>query len=152
MINLIKEGTINTIAISPATASIYHDLSSGSFTLDVTQDYDQSSGSLSLTKLAPIPAGYYNNYLLFSVPSSTIPSSSGFYSYELVEGTAASGSVWGTATAVFGSADFTWSASQVISNKRTIDTGRVKVVGTDKPSYISYTEANQDGQYTTYHK
>ena len=66
MINLIKEGTTNTIAISPATASIYHDLASGSFELDFTQDYDLSSGSIDLTKLAPVPAGFYNNYLDYS--------------------------------------------------------------------------------------
>ena len=69
MINLIKEGTTNTIAISPISKSIYHDLASGSFSLDITQDYDRSSGSLSLSKLPPVPAGYYNNYLLFSLSS-----------------------------------------------------------------------------------
>jgi|11_taG_2_1085331.scaffolds.fasta_scaffold14315_2 hypothetical protein len=152
MINLIKEGTTNTIAISPATASIYHDLASGSFGLDISQDYDRSSGSLSLGKLPPVPAGYYNNYLLFSVTSADIPSSSGFYTYTLTEGIAGAAAIWGSTTDTFSAADFTWSASEVVSNKRNIDTGRLKVVGTDKPSYISYTEANQNGQYTTYHK
>lgn len=152
MINLIKEGTTNTIAISPISKSIYHDLASGSFELDYVQDYDQSSGSLSLTKLPPVPAGYYNNYLLFSVTSATIPSSSGFYTYELVEGIAGPPAIWGTTAATFGAADFTWDASQVVSNRRTINTDRLKVVGTDQPSYISYTEANQDGQYTTYNR
>ena len=94
MINLIKEGTSNTIAISPASASIYHDLTSGSFRLNITQDYDMSSASIDLGKLAPIPAGYYNNYLLFSVPSSLIPSQSGNYSYVLVEGITGTG-IWG---------------------------------------------------------
>lgn len=152
MINLIKEGTTNTIAISPISQSIYHDLASGSFELDFTQDYDQSSGSIDLTKLAPVPAGYYNNYLLFSVQSSDVPAYSGFYTYGLVEGLSGAAAIWGTTTTTFGAADFAWNASQVVNNKRTIDTGRLKVVGTDKPSYISYTEANQDGQYTTYNR
>ena len=152
MINLIKEGTTNTIAISPISQSNYHDLASGSFGLDISQDYDRSSGSLSLGKLPPVPAGYYNNYLLFSVTSADIPSSSGFYTYTLTEGIAGAAAIWGSTTTTFGAADFTWSASEVVSNKRNIDTGRLKVVGTDKPSYISYTEANQNGQYTTYHK
>ena len=152
MINLIKEGTTNSIAISPLSASIYHDLASGSFELDITQDYDRSSGSLQLTKLAPVPAGYYNNYLLFSVASSAIPSSSGFYTYELVEGIAGAAAIWSSTSTTFGAADFNWDASQIVDNKRTIDTGRLKVVGTDKPSYISYTGGNQDGQYTTYNK
>jgi len=152
MINLVKEGTSNTFAISPATASLYHDLASGSFELNITQDYDQSSGSLSLAKLPPVPAGYYNNYLLFSIASSIIPSSSGFYTYELVEGIAGAAAVWGTTSTTFGAADFTWSASEVIGSTRTLDTGRLKVVGTDKPSYISYTGGNQDGQYTTYNR
>lgn len=152
MINLIKEGTTNSIAISPISKSLYHDLASGSFELDITQDYDRSSGSLQLTKLPPVPAGYYNNYLLFSVASSAIPSSSGFYTYNLVEGIAGASAIWGTTTTTFGAADFTWDATEVVSNKRTIDSGRVKVVGTDQPSYISYTGADQDGQYTTYNR
>ena len=152
MINLIKEGTTNSIAISPISKSIYHDLASGSFELDITQDYDQSSGSLALTKLPPVPAGYYSNYLLFSVASSAIPSSSGFYTYELVEGIAGASAIWSSTATTFGAADFNWDASQIVDNKRTIDTGRLKVVGTDKPSYISYTGGNQDGQYTTYNR
>jgi len=152
MINLIKEGTSNTFAISPASASLYQDLASGSFELDITQDYDQVSSSLSLTKLPPIPAGYYNNYLLFSVNSSDIPSSSGFYSYELVEGIAGAAAIWNTTAETWIAADFAWNATEIVTNKRTIDSGRVKVVGTDKPSYISYTGGDQDGQYTTYHK
>jgi hypothetical protein len=152
MINLIKEGTTNSIAISPISKSLYHDLASGSFELDITQDYDRSSGSLQLTKLPPVPAGYYNNYLLFSVASSAIPSSSGFYTYNLVEGIAGASAIWGTTATTFGAADFTWAASQIVDQKRTIDSGRVKVVGTDQPSYISYTGADQDGQYTTYNR
>jgi len=152
MINLIKEGTTNSIAISPLSASLYHDLASGSFLLDISQDYDRSSGSLQLTKLPPVPAGYYNNYLLFSVVSSAIPSSSGFYTYELVEGISTGPVVWNMASDTFGAADYTWDAGDVVVSKRTIDTGRLKVVGTDKPSYISYTGGNQDGQYTTYNR
>ena len=89
---------------------------------------------------------------MFGLASAIIPSSSGFYTYELVEGIAGAAAIWGSTTATFGAADFAWDATEVVSNKRTIDTGRVKVVGTDQPSYISYTEANQDGQYTTYHR
>ena len=119
MINLIKEGTSNTIAISPATASIYHDLVSGSFRLNITQDYDLSSASIDLDKLAPVPAGYYNNYLLFSVPSSLIPSQSGNYSYVLVEGITGTG-IWGNTTETFGLADFKWTDEGTFINDRQI--------------------------------
>ncbi len=151
MINLIKEGTSNTIAISPATASIYHDLVSGSFRLNITQDYDMSSASLALGKLAPVPAGYYNNYLLFSVASSLIPSQSGNYSYVLVEGITGTG-IWGNTVEEFGLADFKWTDEGTFISDRPIDSGRARVVGSDNPSYLSYTDAPQDGQYTTYHK
>ena len=151
MINLIKEGTSNTIAISPATASIYHDLVSGSFRLNITQDYDMSSASLALGKLAPVPAGYYNNYLLFSVPSGLIPSQSGNYSYVLVEGITGTG-IWGNTTETFGLADFKWTDEGTFINDRPIDSGRVRVVGLDNPSYLSYTGGPQDGQYTTYNR
>ena len=150
MINLIKEGTTNTIAISPATASNYHDLASGSFELSITQDYDRSSGSIDLTKLPPVPAGYYNNYLLFSAPSSEVPASSGFYTYTLVEYIAADDR-WSQVTDDWSLASWKWSEG-ARSGLRSIDSGRLKVVGTDQPSYISYTDANQDGQYTTYNR
>jgi len=150
MINLIKEGTTNTIAISPATASNYHDLASGSFELSITQDYDRSSGSIDLTKLPPVPAGYYNNYLLFSVLSSEVPASSGFYTFTLVEYISADDR-WSTVTDDWSLASWKWREG-ARSGLRTIDEGRLKVVGTDKPSYLSYTGGPQEGQYTTYHK
>ena len=150
MINLIKEGTINTIAISPISKSNYHDLASGSFELEISQDYDRATGSLDLTKLPPVPAGYYNNYLLFSVPSAEVPASSGFYTYTLIEYIAADDR-WSTVTDDWSLASWKWSEG-ARSGLRSIDSGRLKVVGTDQPSYISYTDANQDGQYTTYNK
>ena len=149
MINLIKEGTTNTIAISPATGSNYHDLASGSFELEISQDYDRSTGSLDLTKLAPVPAGYYNNYLLFSVPSSEIPATSGFFTYTLNEYIAADDR-WSQVSDDWSLASWKWSEG-ARSGLRTIDEGRLKVVGTDKPSYLSYTGGPQEGQYTTYH-
>ena len=152
MINLIKEGTINTIAINPISSSLYHSLASGSFELDFTQDYDLSSGSINLSKLAPVPAGFYNNYLLFSLPSNDVPAYSGFYTYALVEGISGTAAIWQSTSDTWQAASFNWDAAQIVSQKRTIDTGRMKVVGTDQPSYISYTEANQDGQYTTYNR
>ena len=150
MINLIKEGTTNTIAISPVSQSSYHSLASGSFELDFTQDYDKSSGSIDLTKLGSIPAGYYNNYLLFSLPSNNVPAYSGFYTYDLVEYIAGTDQ-WNQVEVEWSLAAWQWGEGSK-SGLRTIDTGRMKVVGTDQPSYISYTEANQDGQYTTYNR
>lgn len=151
MINLLKEGTVNTIAISPISRSLYFDLDSGSFELELIQDYDRSSGSLILNKLGPVPTQYYSNYLLFSVASSDIPAYSGFYTYNLKEGITGVPIVWETATQVWGTATETWSVGGV-SSKRTIDTGRAKVVGTDQPSYIRYVDTDQDGQYVTYHQ
>ncbi len=150
MINLIKEGTSNTIAISPISQSLYHDLASGSFELDYTQDYDQSSGSIFLSKLPPVPAGYYNNYLLFSVTVGSIPDFSGFYTYDLQEYIAGP-NVWSLVSTDWDDATWAWGSTSKF-NLRSIDQGRMKVVGTDEPSYIRYTDADQDGQYKTYHK
>jgi len=132
MLNLIKPGTTtNTLAISPATASIYHDLASGSFELELTQDYDLSSASIDLGKLAPVPQNSLGRYLLFSAPSSQIPSASGMYTYNLVEGISGPPLIWSTASDTFGAADFNWDAGSVVTNKRTLDQGRVKVEGDD---------------------
>lgn len=150
MVNLIKEGTSNTIAISPLSQSLYHDLASGSFDLDYTQDYDQSSGSIDLSKLPPVPAGYYSNYLLFSLASSNVPAYSGFYTYDLREYISGIDQ-WSLVTSDWDDAGWKWSEG-VKTGIRTIDQGRMKVVGTDQASYISYTDSDQDGQYTTYHK
>lgn len=149
MINLIKDGSTNVIAISPATASSYHDIASGSFRLDITQDYNQTSESIDLTKLPPVPVNTANKYLLFSLESSEIPSASGFYSYDLVEGITSTG-IWSTTTETWGLADFKWNAEGAFTNDTTIDTGRVKVVGSDVVSFTSYGGGPQNGYYKTY--
>ena len=139
MLNLIKPGTTtNVLAISPISESNYHDLASGSFDLDITQDYNLTSASLRLTKLAPVPQNSLGRYLLFSVTSTQIPSASGMYTYKLVEGIEGAAAIWGTTKATFGSADFDWDASEVIQNKRTIDEGRVKVEGSDTITSTQY--------------
>ena len=149
MLNLIKPGTTtNVLAIAPLSASIYHDLASGSFELDITQDYDLTSSSLSLGKLAPVPQNSLGRYLLFSVTSTQIPSASGMYTYELVEGLAGAAAIWQSTTDTWAAADFNWDASQVVSNKRTIDTGRVKVQGDDTITSTQY--AGGPGLYGSY--
>lgn len=149
MINLIKDGSSNVIAISPATASSYHDLVSGSFRLNVTQDYNQTSASLDIDKLPPVPVNTANKYLLFSVPSSEIPSASGFYSYDLVEGIYGS-AIWAQVAETWGAADIDWNDGRPFLNRRTIDSGRVKNVGSDVVSFTSYGGGPQNGYYKTY--
>lgn len=152
MLNLIKPGTTsNTLAISPISESIYHDLASGSFELELTQDYDLSSASIDLGKLAPVPQNSLGRYLLFSAPSSQIPSASGMYTYNLVEGIAGAAAVWSTTADTFGAAAYTWNASSIISNKRTIDSGRVKVQGDDTITSTQYSGGPAlYGSYQTY--
>ena len=152
MLNLIKPGTTsNTIAISPLTASNYHDLASGSFELELTQDYDLTSSSIDLQKLAPVPQNSLGRFLLFSAPSSQIPSASGMYTYNLVEGIAGAAAIWETTTDTWIAADFAWNASEVVTNKRTLDTGRAKIEGSDTITSNQYAGGpGLYGAYTTY--
>lgn len=149
MINLIKDGSANVIAISPATASSYHDLVSGSFRLNVTQDYNQTSASLDLDKLPPVPLNSANKYLLFSLPSSEIPSASGFYSYDLEEGVRGS-AIWAQVSENWGESTFAWNETGPFLLGKVIDSGRVKVVGSDVVSFTSYGGGPQNGYYKTY--
>lgn len=150
MLNLIKPGTTtNVLAISPLSSSLYHDTVSGSFKLNITQDYNQTSASLNLDKLAPVPQNSLGRYLLFSVTSTQIPSASGMYTYNLVEGITGTG-VWANTTEQWGAADFKWNAEGAFQSDRVIDSGRVKVQGSDEVPNSYYNGGPQYGAYSTY--
>jgi len=152
MLNLIKPGTTtNVLAIAPITASALHTNVSGSFTLNITQDYDLTSASLDLSKLDPVPQNSLGRYLLFGATSSEIPSASGMYTYGLEEKLLAPAAIWGTTIQAFGLADYTWDSENVITLRKTIDTGRVKVEGDDAVTSTQYGGGpSVYGAYKTY--
>tara|TARA_R110000803_G_scaffold38300_3_gene82670 strand:- start:1212 stop:1652 length:441 start_codon:yes stop_codon:yes gene_type:complete len=146
MINLIKEGTTNTIAINPATASIRT-----SFDLNLTQDYDLYSSSISLGLIGD-DTSVYNKYMVFALSSSAIPSASGMYTYQLEEYSAFN-LKWNTAAENWIDEENEWSDSGGKNLERVIDTGRAKIVGTDTPTYGTYTgSASNTGAYITYYR
>jgi len=146
MINLIKEGTSNTIAINPATASIR-----SNWDLILTQDYDLYSSSISLGLIGD-DISVYNKYMVFGLSSSAIPSASGMYTYQLEEYSTAS-LIWNLAAENWIEEEALWSDSTGKNSERVIDTGRAKVVGTDTPTYGTYTgSASNTGAYITYYR
>ena len=147
MINLIREGTSNTIAINPATASIR-----SNWDLNLTQDYDLKSSSISLGAIGSETLDAFDKYMVFGLSSSAIPSASGMYTYELEE-YSNTNLVWGQTYSEWKDEEALWSDSSGKSSERVIDTGRAKIIGTDTPTYGTYTgSASNKGAYITYYK
>ena len=147
MINLIKEGTSNTIAINPATASIR-----SNWDLNLTQDYDLKSSSISLGAIGSETLDAFDKYMVFGLSSSAIPSASGMYTYQLEEYSAFN-LKWNTAAENWIDEENEWSDSGGKNLERVIDTGRAKIVGTDTPTYGTYTgSASNTGAYITYYR
>ena len=151
MINLFysSSGT-GTIAVYPdVTASSYPiNTDSSSFSLEVVQEYDRSSGSLDLT-LINVP-NKFSPRLVFNYSRNQVPQYSGQYTAYIKEGTSTR-PVWGSTSTLWADADWKWGSTSVISNQSVIDTDRVWISGSDFTSPTQYVSPDENGTYTTYH-
>lgn len=136
------------INVWPESTSSYFDNPSGSFTLDYVQDYDQSSGSLTLT-LQNTP-NRVDPRLQFRLDRSTLPTYTGNYTITVREALV-DRRKWGTTNVKFGEASWTWSDVSASADFRTLDTDRAWISGSDVPSFTQYTSSYENGQYITYH-
>ena len=147
MINLHKSGTTNTISIYPESGSIYYSSPSGSFSLELTQDYDQNVTEVSAT-LINTPTEF-NPRLTLQISSSAIPSYSGLYTVKVNEYVALRPK-WGNTHTKWFDAHWQWSQTQAVGNKRILDTDRAFVSGSDTPVFTQYASPDETGAYITY--
>ncbi len=147
MINLNRAQNTNTIAIYPESASIYYNNPSGSFELQVSQDYNRNTGSIPLALLnSPTE---FSPRLVFQILGSTIPSSSGIYTYTLEEFITVS-NTWIEQNTIWSLTDLQWGSGEDKSSARTLDVDRAWISGSDIPEFNQYVSPDEDGYYVTY--
>lgn len=171
MINLYysSSGTLPIAVYPEVTASSYPiNTVSSSFSLEVVQEYDRSSGSLDLT-LINIP-NKVTPRLVFSYNRNEVPQYSGQYNATVKE-TKLARRKWGTTHTQWSSATWKWSDVLSPSEVNVIDIDRAWVSGSDFASFDVYTSSSSEtiyesgssypaveyaspdetGAYTTYH-
>lgn len=149
MINFHKAGTSQTIAIWPEVSSSYAASPSGSFYLELTQDYDQSTTEVAVDVLNT-PTSFQPR-LIISVPTDQIPAYSGYYDVKLYEFIIVDALIWSTTNITWSDAAIKWSAPSGKSEVRLLDEDRGHVSGSDYPTTNQYLSPNETGSYTTYH-
>lgn len=171
MINLYysSSGQQHTAIWPEVTASEYPiNTASASFVLEVTQEYDRSSGSIDLT-LANTP-NRYSPRMVFSLNRSDVPQFSGQYNTQLIQYTSAR-PVWGSTERKWSLANWQWSSTFAPVSQSIIDQDRAWVSGSDFATFDVYTSSStetiydsgsaypateyvspdENGTYTTYH-
>jgi len=147
MINLHKSGTTNTISVYPESGSIYFDNPSGSFVLELTQDYDQSTTEIPAS-LLNTPTEY-NPRLTLQLDSIFVPDYTGLYTVKVKE-LLAIRTTWSQTNIKWELANWLWSSAQGSGISRVIDTDRAFISGSDTPVFKQYASPDENGAYTTY--
>jgi hypothetical protein len=144
MLNFYKTGLTNTVSIYPESSSLYFDNPSGSFQIELTQDYDQSVSTLDAT-LLNTPT-QFSPRLTLQVTTNQVPSYTGLYSVELKEFLKSS-LKWIDANTIWSQTHRKWSAKDAIIGERLLDIDRAFVSGSDVPVFKQYTTSSVEYIY-----
>ena len=144
MVNFFKNNLTNTISIYPESGSLYFDSPSGSFEIQLTQDYDQSVTTLTPT-LLNTPT-QFSPRLTLQVSSSEVPSYTGLYSLTLLEYIRQK-SKWSEQNTIWSATHLKWSDVTFKTGLRNLDTDRAFVSGSDVPVFIQYTTSSAEYIY-----
>jgi len=143
MVNFFRNNATNTISIYPESGSLYFDNPSGSFEIQLTQDYDQSVTTLTATLLNT--PNQFNPRLTLQVPSAQVPYYTGLYSLVLNEYLDLQVK-WSEANTKWSLTNRKWSDRGEVG-LRTLDIDRAFVSGSDVPVFIQYTTSSQEYIY-----
>ncbi len=149
MINLYPAHPTSSFAIYPDDEYTYSP--TGSYVLDITQDYDQSFTRVENVKRLNTDVANSKSHIIVLEAysgSSNIPSPDGQYSSQLLFGEDI-GTKWGEANVKFGSLHQTWGNYLTFSGS-VVSTDRAYVHGTNLQTITTYTDTDQTGAYTTY--
>jgi len=144
MVNFFKNAATNTVSIYPESSSLYYDNPSGSFEIELTQDYDQSVTTVTAT-LLNVPT-QFSPRLTLQVTTNQVPSYTGLYSLSLKEYLAQQ-LKWIEAHTIWSQTHRIWSQKDAITGERILDTDRAFVSGSDVPVFIQYTTSSQEYIY-----
>ena len=145
--------------VSSATNSsaVYPDITASAgptqVALDFTQSYDFSTKANVIATLINTP-NPLNNWLVFQVSGSTLPTASGQYDVNIWQFTTNTSSLgtWVTQATQWVLTNILWSASSGSSYNRTqlLSTDRAFISGSNGVSTTTYLSPTNGGTYTTY--
>lgn len=157
------------IAVYPEVSSSYFNNPSGSYTIELSQDWDRSV-TIDNLELLNTPTRI-SPRLVFRVDRSSLPQYSGLYTVTVKESIVRRPK-WGDTNVLWTDANWIWSQASASFDPRTLDNDRAYVSGSDIPSFLQYTtssteyiyqsgsgddpitqytSSNEYGAYTTYH-
>ena len=141
---------INSNAVY-ADAELTSSLPNNRIVLEFTQSYDLSVTSSVTGYLLNAPGVNGNNFIVFQVSASTLPTASGQYIVNTYASLDSDGAnyTWGAATFTWTNDPDTWGASA--AGKSTfLSADRAYLSGSNEVEIIQYTSPNEYGAYTTY--
>ena len=150
MLQLNVSSTANSSAVYPnVTAS----LGTTQVLLEFTQSYDFSKKGDVIANLINTP-NPLNNWLVFQVSGSTLPTASGQYDVKIWQFTATSGSLgtWATQATQWLTSNILWSggSGSAYTKTRLLSTDRAFISGSNQVSTTTYLSPTDGGTYTTY--
>ena len=150
MLQLNVSSTANSSAVYPnVTAS----LGTTQVLLDFTQSYDYSTKGDVIATLINTP-NPLNNWLVFQVSGSTLPTASGQYDVNIYQFTSTSGSLgtWATQATQWTLTNVLWSGASgsVYTKTQLLSTDRAFISGSNQVSTTTYLSPTDGGTYSTY--
>jgi hypothetical protein len=150
MLQLTVSSTANSSAVYPnVTAS----LGTTQVLLEFTQSYDYSTKGDIVATLINTP-NPLNNWLVFQVSGSTLPTASGQYDVNIYQFTTTSGSLgtWATQATQWTLTNQLWSGGSGSAFVKTqlLSTERAFISGSNGVSTTTYLSPTDGGTYTTY--
>ena len=147
MLQLNVSSTTNSSAVYPnVTAS----LGTTQVILEFTQSYDYSTKGNVIATLINTP-NPLNNWLVFQVSGSTLPTASGQYDVNIWQFTQASTLLtWATQNTLWNATANTWDGSGAYTKTQLLSTDRAFISGSNGVSTTTYLSPTDGGTYSTY--
>ena len=147
MLQLNVSSTANSSAVYPdITASA----GTTQVALDFTQSYDFSTKANVIATLINTP-NPLNNWLVFQVSGSTLPTASGQYDVNIYQFTGAPELLtWATQNTLWNATAQTWDSSNDFVKTQLLSTDRAFISGSNGVSTTTYLSPTDGGTYSTY--
>ena len=147
MLQLNVSSTANSSAVYPdVTASV----GTTQVILEFTQSYDYSTKGNVIATLINTP-NPLNNWLVFQVSGSTLPTASGQYDVNIWQFTQASTLLtWATQNTLWNATANTWDGSGAYTKTQLLSTDRAFISGSNQVSTTTYLSPTDGGTYSTY--
>lgn len=146
MLQFNKSQATNTNAVWPdneLTASYTGDL-----VVDFSQSYDNSFTPAGGT-IINNPGVNGQEYIVFQVTGSDVPSPSGQYNVNIYTGTIYD-AIWGQVNTKWEAMSSKWSSNKGYNRDTLLTTERAYVSGSNESQITQYVSPNENGTYTTY--